>query len=182
MIYLLVTCLGPSRKQPISGLLFAGERALISPSPSIWRAAVASFWALTRSLQSFCPPHGWSAPSCCFQDSVFVFTFRSFTMTWLSGHCFGFILLVVHSTSWISRFFPFAAFEKFLAATSLRTFKCHSCWTIGCSSSSTVSPVLPVVPTMGTTFKDTTLRERYVAETIWLVYMTECSWGLYINF
>lgn len=105
VIYLLVTCgsLGPSRKQSISGLLFAGERALISPSPSIWRAAVASFWALARSLQSFCPPHGWSAPSRCFQDSVFVFTFRSFTMTWLSGRCFGFILLVVHSTSWISK-------------------------------------------------------------------------------
>lgn len=39
----------------------------------------------------------------------------------------------------------------------LRTFKCHSCWAIGCSSSSTMSPVLPVVPTVGTTFKDTTL-------------------------
>ena len=44
----------------------------------------------------------------------------------------------------------------------------------------TTSPVLgtkilPIVPTLGASFREIALREQYVVETIWTVYMTEPS-------
>ena len=58
-------------------------------------------WFLTRNL-SCRFPYRWNVLSHCFQDSVFVFTFRSFTTTCLGVDCFGFILFVVSSASWTS--------------------------------------------------------------------------------
>lgn len=42
--------------------------------------------------------------------------------------------------------------------------------------------ILPTVPKVGAIFKDVSLREQCVIETIWMAYMAEPSEGLCINF